>query len=44
MQSAASDLSVHEEHEALRRELAGLAKPVVVVVDDVDRSFAPRGV
>lgn len=37
LQSAASDPSVHEEHEALKRELAGLAKPVVVVVDDVDR-------
>lgn len=28
---------MYEEHETLRQELASLAKPVVVVVDDVDR-------
>lgn len=34
---AASDPSVYEEHETLRRELAALGTPLVVVVDDVDR-------
>jgi KAP-like P-loop domain-containing protein len=37
LQQAGADPSVYEEHDILRRKLAALESPLVIVLDDVDR-------